>query len=56
MTLDTDRELSPMLERAAAELWRHENPTMSVFDCNAEMRNSYRRRVLDGERAPEKAP
>jgi hypothetical protein len=54
VTLETDKELSPMLERAAAALWQHENPTMSVFACTAEIRNAYRKRALDGERAPEK--
>jgi len=34
-----------MIEYAAAELWKHDNPAMSVFDCNAEMQELYRERV-----------
>lgn len=34
------------VERAAADLWRRENPTMSVFSCDAEMKKLYRARAL----------
>jgi hypothetical protein len=33
------------LEREAAALWRAENPKMSVFNCDAEMKEHYLRRV-----------
>jgi len=33
------------IEREAADLWHLENPTQSVFDCDAETTESYRRRV-----------
>lgn len=38
-------ECAPDLERKAAALWRSENPNMSVFACDSEMQNKYRRRV-----------
>ena len=46
-------ECAKRLELEAAYLWRQENPEMSVFDCSLEMKESYRRRVLAGERAYE---
>lgn len=39
------------LERAAAALWRKENPDKSVFDCAEAEKQSYRKRALKGERA-----
>jgi hypothetical protein len=33
------------IEFAAAELWRHDHPDMSVFDCGATMQKIYRQRV-----------
>jgi len=38
-------ELSQELERAAAVLWRAENPDKSVFDCGVEEKTRYRRRA-----------
>jgi hypothetical protein len=38
-------ECEPELERQAATLWRQENPDMSVFCCDREMKNRYRRRA-----------
>ncbi len=35
------------IERLAANLWRRENPDMSVFACDAAMQEQYRRRILD---------
>jgi hypothetical protein len=35
------------LEREAAALWREENPDMSVFNCDAQMKEHYLRRVAD---------
>lgn len=40
-------ELPNDLERAAAALWRKENPRMSVFACDRKMKDRYRRRVLE---------
>lgn len=44
-------ELPDNLEREAAALWRAENPDKSVFACDFSEKESYRRRVLAGERA-----
>lgn len=33
------------LEQAAAKLWQHDHPEMSVFDCNQTMQETYRERV-----------
>ena len=38
------------LERAAADLWRVENPGKSVFACDQEEKGRYRQRVLSGDR------
>ncbi len=46
-------ELSDELERAAAALWRKENPDKSVFACTAEEKMTYRRRVLTDAAEPE---
>jgi hypothetical protein len=40
----------PDLERAAAQLWRKENPDKSVFACDHEERERYRSRVMAGEK------
>lgn len=37
----------PDLEMQASQLWRRENPEMSVFACDIDMQNEYRRRVLE---------
>ena len=34
------------IERLAADLWRAENPTQSVFACDAETKRVYRARAL----------
>lgn len=38
---ETDDEL----EKRASDLWRKENPTMSVFACDEEMKKRYRARA-----------
>jgi hypothetical protein len=40
-------EPDEILERAAAALWRAENPGMSVFACDVSMKVKYRERVKD---------
>jgi hypothetical protein len=35
------------LERAAADLWRADNPKQSVFDCDGETKAHYRRLALE---------
>jgi hypothetical protein len=42
-------ELPDEMERRAAELWRKENPDMSVFACTSEIMSQYRRRILEGD-------
>jgi hypothetical protein len=32
----------PSIEQEAADLWRQDNPEMSVFACDAEMKSRYR--------------
>jgi hypothetical protein len=38
-------------ERTAAALWRSENPNMSVFDCDAAMKERYRARIRERKAA-----
>lgn len=42
------------IERLAAQLWRQENPEMSVFDCDATMQEAYRQKILNERKAKEK--
>lgn len=39
-------ELEDRLERAAAELWRRDNPTQSIFACDLQTKIRYRMMVL----------
>lgn len=41
-----DLEDDPV-ERLAASLWREDNPTMSVFACDAETQERYRQRARE---------
>src|SRR4029077_9753113 len=34
------------VERLAADLWRADNPTQNVFNCDAETKQAYRKRAL----------
>lgn len=43
------------IERLAADLWRLENPDMSVFDCDAAMQEAYRQKILNERKAKEKS-
>lgn len=42
-------EDADQLERAAADLWRKENPDMSVFSVTPEMKADYIRRIREGQ-------
>lgn len=50
---DEDCPFGIEIERLAADLWRRENPDMSVFACDAKMKDEYRQRIL-AEREPKK--
>lgn len=39
--------MNDTVERAAAALWRAENPDKSVFACEAEEKERYRQRIRD---------
>ena len=45
--MQAQKEPSEILERLAADLWRRENPDMSVFACDVGMKEKYRDRVRD---------
>ena len=35
------------IEELAANLWRLENPSMSVFECDFKMKEEYRKRAIE---------
>ena len=35
------------IENLAADLWRLENPSMSVFECDFKMKEEYRKRAIE---------
>lgn len=51
-TRDFCDECNPQMEQEAAALWRSENSEMSVFACDAKMKNDYRERIAAEQEKP----